>query len=104
MEFLINGDKWKIEVISNEEINKKEKNDDESIFIHGTTVYSENTIYLNEKSPNKKKSLIHELLHCYLYEYGFRAYDKQFNAEDLCEIVAGSFETIKRIVVDYFER
>ena len=102
--FLLNEDEWHIKIISNEEMNKKTGENEKDCFTHGLTCYDENIIYLNEKSPNKKKSLIHELEHCYLYEYGFNPFNKQFDLEDVCEIIAGSFEIIKKIVEDYFGR
>ena len=102
MKFEMNNDKWEIKIISNDEMAKKSDSDLINTFTHGLTVYNENTIYLNELAPNKKRTLYHELVHCYLYEFGFNSFDKQFNLEDVCEISASSCDIINKIINDYF--
>jgi len=102
MKFKMNGDKWEIKEISNEEMGEIESSDLKTTFTHGTTRYVNNTIYLNKMSPNKEKTLYHELVHCYLYEYGFNSFDKEYNVEDVCEIAANSSGIINKIMQEYF--
>lgn len=103
MKFKINEDEWEIKEISNAEMNILESSDLKDTFIHGTTQYSENIIYINKETPNKRKTLIHELIHCYMYEYGHNQFeDKKFNNEDVCEICSSSHNIIHKIVEDYF--
>lgn len=104
MKFKMNNDKWEIKLISNDEMQKYADSDLKESFTHGLTVYNENTIYLNELSPNKKRTLHHELVHCYLYEFGFNPFEKQFSLEDVCEICASSNEIINKIINDYFNK
>ena len=104
MKFKMNNDEWKIKEISNMEMNTLENNDEETSFIHGTTRYSSNTIYINESTPNKRKTLIHELTHCFMYEFGHNQFDeKNTNCEDVCEISSASHDIIHKIVEDYFK-
>lgn len=102
MKFEMNNSKWEIEEITNDKMKEYADSDLKNTFTHGVTVYSENAIYINEKSPNKKRTLYHELAHCYTYEYGFNPYDKQFSLEDVCEISACSHDIIHNIVEEYF--
>lgn len=101
MKFKINDSEWEIKEIDNEKMNIIENNSFD--FIHGTTRFSENIIYINEDTPNKRRTLIHELTHCFMYEYGHNQWDKSFNNEDVCEISASSHDLIHKIVEDYFK-
>lgn len=47
------------------------------------------------------KTLKHELTHVWLYEYGHNQEEKEFNNEDVCEIVASSNDFINEIVNQY---
>jgi len=49
----------------------------------------------------KKKTLMHELMHCYLWECGTCDFS-QFNEEDLCNFSASSHYIIHEIVSNYF--
>ena len=102
MTFEINDDKWQIKEINNAEMNILCGSDKKETFTHGTTVYSENTIYINEDTPNKRKTLFHELMHLYMYEYGHNQWNKEFNNEDVCEISASSHDFIHDVVEEYF--
>lgn len=101
MKFKINDSEWEIKEIDNTQMNLIEQNEDD--FIHGTTRYSENIIYLNKETPNIKKTLYHELMHCFMYEYGHNQWNKKFNNEDVCEISASSHDIIHNIVEEYFK-
>ena len=104
MKFIINEDEWEIKEISNAEMNIMASSDLRVTYTHGTTEYSTNTIYINESSPNKRRTLIHELTHCFMHEYGHNQFtDKAFNYEDVCEICACSHDKIHKIVEEYFK-
>lgn len=100
MKFKINGNTWEVLTISNTEIDNIESNNGEN-FIHGTTRYGLNKILVNKEAPEPLRTLKHELMHVWLYEYGHRADEKQFNEEDICEIVASSNDFINEIVEQY---
>lgn len=100
MKFKINGNIWKVLTISNTQIDNIEGNNGEN-FIHGSTRYGLNKIFINKETPEPLRTLKHELMHVWLYEYGHRADEKQFNEEDICEIVASSNDFINEIVNKY---
>lgn len=99
MKFNINNTEWIIKEINNADMQDKFCLDDK--FTHGITVYSENTIYLNKDSKNMLKALKHELTHVWLSEYGHNQDEKEFNNEDICEIVASSNDFINEVVNQY---
>lgn len=49
----------------------------------------------------KRKTLMHELMHCYLYEFGIHNFSN-FDEEDLCNFSAHSHDIIHKIVKDYY--
>lgn len=59
-------------------------------------------IYIHRKLPlkNKIRTLAHEVTHAVIYAYGLDR--EEFTQEDMCEFVASHFQTINRIVFDYF--
>lgn len=101
MKFKINGNTWEISTISNKEIDNIEGNNGEN-FIHGTTRYGLNKIFINEDTPEQLRTLKHELVHVWLHEYGHRPDEKRYNEEDICEIVASSNDFINEVVNKYF--
>ena len=71
----------------------------------GLTIYQEKTILLKKLDKDYMiKTLIHELIHVWLYEYGHNQTDKEFNNEDVCEIVACSNTFINEVVEKYKEK
>lgn len=103
MKFNINGSNWEIKEISNAEMNMLASSDLRESFTHGLTQYSTNVIYLNEDTPEKRKTLIHELTHCFMYIFGHNQGERQFSLEDVCEICSCSHDMIHEIVEDYFK-
>lgn len=99
IEFEINNDIWTIEVVSEDKINNTTKDDDTI----GITIYKEYKILLLENQANIVKTLKHELTHVWLYEYGHNQQNRQFNYEDVCEIVASCFDFIELIVKNFLE-
>lgn len=103
MDFEMNGSKWSIKEVSNKEMNYLSGGDYDENFTHGLIIYKDYCLYLNEDAPDKKKSLRHELCHCFMYEYGHNQWSKKFDYEDVCEIVACSYDIIEAIIKKYFE-
>lgn len=97
MEFEINNTKWTIEIVNEDRINNEMKNDNTL----GVTIYKEQKVLLLESQANIIKTLKHELVHVWLYEYGHNQSEKEFNCEDVCEIVASSNNFINEIVKKY---
>lgn len=104
MKFNMNDTIWEIKEISNAEMNILCGSDLKETFTHGTTLYSELVIYLNENAPDKRKTLYHELTHCFMYMYGHNQHQKEFDNEDVCEINACSHDIIHKIVEHYFSK
>lgn len=99
MEFKANNMLWQIKEISDEEMQYDK--DKEGYYTHGFTCYSEDTIYINATSPEKERTLKHELTHVWLYVYGHNQDNKHFDNEDVCEIVASSNDFINEIIEKY---
>ncbi len=96
--FEINNTEWTIKEVSEAQINNEMKND----FTLGVTIYKTQEILLLENQANLLKTLKHELVHVWMYEYGHRQDDeKKFDYEDTCEIVASSSDFINRIIEKY---
>lgn len=51
---------------------------------------------------SKRKTLIHELTHAFIYSYGFSDYE--FKEENVCYFFETYSEDILKIVNDYFNR
>lgn len=94
MKFEINGSEWEIIIVSEDKMNNEQKND----YTLGLTIYSKQEVWLVENQVNMIKTLIHELTHVWLFEYGHNAQEREFNHEDVCEIVASSNNFINEIV------
>lgn len=97
MKIKINGNEWEIIEVSQEKMNNEEKND----YTLGLTIYKEQEIWLVQNQKNPTKTLVHELMHAWLFEYGHNAQEREFNHEDVCEIMASSIEFINEIVMKY---
>ena len=98
MKFKINNTEWTIKEVTEAEINNEMKND----FTMGVTIYKTQEILLLENQANIIKTLKHELMHVWMYEYGHRQDDeKKFDYEDVCEIVASSNNFINEVVEQY---
>ena len=101
MKFKMNDNEWEIKEISNAEINDMFG---ENGYTDGVTNYTHHIIYINNDILDKKRTLYHELMHCFLYEYGHNQNaDKSFSYDDVCEVSACSHDMIHKIVEDYFK-
>lgn len=68
----------------------------------GLTRYQDKIVLLKKLDREFMiKTLKHELTHVWMYEYGHNQADKQFNNEDVCEIVACSNDFINEVVDEY---
>nr|DAL53627.1 MAG TPA_asm: hypothetical protein [Bacteriophage sp.] len=99
MKFKINNTEWTIEEVDEATINNEMKSDG----ILGVTIYKTQKIMLLKDQANIIKTLKHELTHVWLYEYGHNQSEKEFNNEDVCEIVASSNDFINEVVDKYSE-
>ncbi len=97
MKFKINNTIWTIEEADEAIINNEMKNDGTL----GVTIYKTQKIMLLKDQANIIKTLKHELTHVWLYEYGHNSGDKEFNQEDVCEIVASINDFINEIIKQY---
>lgn len=66
--------------------------------IHGQTNYECLTICIRPQccKQNQKRTLLHEIVHAYLYSYGL-IFEKEFGVETLCEFISHNFYNIKSI-------
>ncbi len=97
MKFEINNSEWEIKTVDEAVINNEMKND----YTLGITIYKKQEILLLENQVNIIKTLKHELVHVWLWEYGHNQHEKEFNYEDVCEIVTCSNDFINEIVEKY---
>lgn len=103
MKFWINDEEWDIVELNNEKMSKLD--DVEGEILNGLTEYTTHTIYINKDIRDIKKTLIHELTHCFMYTFGHNQFDenKKYSNEDVCEICACSYQIIDDIIKLYFE-
>lgn len=98
LKFKINNTIWTIKAVDEATINNEMKQDDTL----GCTIYKTQEILLLRDQANIIKTLKHELMHVWLYEYGHaQDDDTTYSFEDICEIVASSNDFINRIVDKY---
>lgn len=98
MKFEINNTEWTIKEVDEATINNEMKND----YTMGVTIYKTQEILLLKDQANLIKTLKHELIHVWLYEYGHAQNDEtKYVYEDVCEIVASSNDFINKIVEMY---
>lgn len=97
MKFKINNTEWTIKTVDEATINNEIKQEN----VLGLTIYKTQEILLLENQANVVKTLKHELMHVWLAEYGHNQEEKEFNCEDICEIVASSNDFINDVVKQY---
>ncbi len=82
------------EIIEKEQLDNKED--------VGYTDYQSRQIILKKLDKDfMVKTLKHELTHVWLYEHGHNQDEKEFNNEDVCEIVASSNDFINEVLERY---
>lgn len=98
-EFKCNGSNWDVKAVDEATINNEMKND----YTLGVTVYKTQEILLLENQANIVKTLKHELMHVWLYEFGHsQDEERKYSYEEVCEIVASSNNFINEIINQYF--
>lgn len=101
MKFKCNGSEWEIKEVDEATINNEMKQDGTL----GVTIYKIQEILLLKDQANIIKTLKHELMHVWLYEYGHNQDDEnKFSYEGVCEIVASSNDFINEIVDRYTQK
>lgn len=98
MKIKCNNSEWNIKEVDEATINNEMKQDGTL----GVTIYKTQEILLLKDQANIIKTLKHELMHVWLYEYGHAQDDNTtYGYEDVCEIVASSNDFINEVVEQY---
>lgn len=112
MKFKLNGLEWLIKEASQEDIKyiirgraeKGLEEQPETGRYFGTTLHDDLIIYLDEDLPKerKKKTLIHELTHCYIGT-NITHINKNYCEEEVCDIASNAYDFINKIIKQYFK-
>lgn len=104
MTFIINNEKWKIKEVKQYEFWEYEKKEQDGGYYQGQIHYNRNEIWLDVDLPKdkKKKTLYHELMHCYINTH-ISTYDFDLTEDIICDISANSHDIIHQIAKDYFK-
>ena len=109
MEFQINNSHYKIlecedskEIYSHIVKEYPNTTDKATDYYYGYTSYITHNIYLNKELNQEEKinTLRHELVHCYLWEHGYRTV-KEFSEEQVCDIVSSCSNFIENTIEQY---
>lgn len=108
MKFKINNREWEIKELSQEEIRQhmieyKYSGKPQLGKYYGQTYFDEEKIYIDKdlSKGQKRQTLLHELMHCYIGCYLFQN-NKDYTEEELCNISASSHDIIHEILDKYF--
>ena len=104
MKFTMNGRDWLIKEVEQNELCEAHNDLSGEGCYFGTTFPSTQEIWLYKdvKQETKKKTLYHELMHCYMFSY-ISFNDINFSIDDFCDISANSHDIIHEIVENYFQ-
>lgn len=109
MKFKMNDRDWEIIELSQEEMRKIFKNykydgEPQQGKYFGLTYADTQKIYIDKDLhiQQKRQTLLHELLHCYLLCFNMQ-YGNGYTEEDVCNISSCSHDIIHKIVEDYFK-
>ena len=106
MKFKMNDSDWEIIELPSDEIKiiYEKYAGEQTLYVYGLTQYDSHKIYINEEMcfDMKRKTIMHELMHCYKEEYVSLELDS-IDEETLCNISANSHDIIHRIVKEYFK-
>ena len=103
MKFTMNNVEFTIKEVEQEEM-QKWLCDEQDGYYYGQTHFMTQEVWIDKilSKEKKKKTLIHELTHCYIREY-LTSRDINPDEEVLCDICANSHDIIHKIVEDYFK-
>lgn len=112
MDFILNNISWSIIELENKRFLelRKELGEEQNCpvepnsFVYGFCDYASHRIFLNSYQciSEKKRTLIHELVHCWLWSHG--ASYTSYCEDALCDTVSSSHEFIHEIVSKYFNK
>ena len=106
MDFVMNGNTWEIKELSQKEIcEEKEVEYDTSVGNYfGVTFFKKQLIVLDKdlSVTQKRKTLRHELVHCYIGSYISFEDINNWNEDQICDLVANSYDIIEEIINNYF--
>jgi len=91
----INGLVWNIQIDNNM-----------SLDYFGNVDYFEQTININQKikgNENIKRTIIHEVIHAYLYSYGFTNKDN-FELEQMIEFISHNIANIQKLADEVYRK
>lgn len=106
MNFKMNGNIWEIKELSQKDICKEKGVEYEPNVgdYFGVTFVKKQLIVLDEdlSSTQKRKTLRHELVHCYIGSYISFEDVNNWNEDQICDLVANSHDIIEGIIDTYF--
>ncbi len=108
MKFKINNKNWQIKELSQEEMKEELKKHCETPIeqgkYFGLTYFDVQAIFLDKDLclDRKRSTLLHELGHCYIGTYITHT-EKQYNEEEVVDIISNSHDIIRNIIDKYFE-
>lgn len=106
MNFVMNKNIWEIKELSQQEICKEKGVEYEPNVgnYFGVTFVKKQLIVLDEdlSSTQKRKTLRHELVHCYIGSYISFENINNWNEDQICDLVANSYDIIEEIIDTYF--
>ena len=103
MKFEMNNIEYTIKEVSQQEFWDYQV-DEQDGYYYGQSHFQTQEVWIDKDLPieKKRKTLYHELMHCYLFTYvSFNNID--FCIDDFCDISANSHDIIHKIVEDYFK-
>lgn len=106
--FRMNKRTWRIIELSQEEMRQEIMRHNDKPSEHGkyfgSTYADEQIIYLDRNlcEETKRTTLLHELSHCYITTF-ITHYNKEYNEEDVADIISNSHDIISEIVNKYFK-
>jgi hypothetical protein len=101
----MNRETWEIKEIPQEQFTEHGDCTKDDGFFFGQSHFTLQEIWIDESlsEEKKKKTLYHELMHCYIKCF-IASGDMKFDEESLCDISANSHDYIHEIVEDYFNK
>lgn len=99
--FMINGRTWIIKYESAVNLlERAKKMDEEATYAYGFCDYPIQTIFLNKDCSveTQKKTLLHELEHCWLWNNGFSSVS-DFSEEMVCDILSDSYAFVLSVLI-----
>lgn len=95
MVITLNNYEWKVIFVPG--YDRMLENEDKDFMTLGRTHYDKLLIAINKDLPERlqDESIIHELMHAYLFSVGMR--DEMMNNEELCTFIGCNFKTILEV-------